>query len=104
MSDTNTNNDAINSKNNNNINGPDVGNFILYYALGMLGIVLWVLFGTAWLYISKLVTSGIPTDTKYEPYSCDIDPNLGKNDDDGKNKLYRYYKVFEIEGTIKELN
>ena len=85
MSDTNTNNDAINSKNNNNINGPDVGNFILYYALGMLGIVLWVLFWTAWLYISKLVTSGIPTDTKYEPYSCDIDPNLGKNDDDGKS-------------------
>ena len=85
MSDTNTNNDAINNKNNNNINGPDVGNFLLYYALGMLGIVLWVLFGTAWLYISKLVISGIPTDTKYEPYSCDIDPKLGKNADDNKS-------------------
>ena len=87
MSDTNTNtnNDAINNKKNNNINGPDVGNFLLYYALGMLGIVLWVLFGTAWLYISKLVTSGIPIDIKYEPYSCDINPNLGKNLNDGKS-------------------
>jgi len=83
MSDTNTdtNNDAINNKKNNNTNEPNVGNFLLYYALGMLGIVLWVLFGTAWLYISKLVTSGIPTDTKYEPYSCDINTELGKNTD-----------------------
>ena len=27
-----------------------------------------------------------------------------EGDDDGENKFYRYYKVFEIEGTIKELN
>ena len=83
MSDTNTNNDAINSKNNKNINGPDVGNFILYYALGMLGIVLWVLFGTAWLYICKIKKCNIiPTDTNYEPYTCDPNPEFGKDDND----------------------
>ena len=98
MSDTNTNtnNDAINNKKNNNINGPDVGNFLLYYALGMLGIVLWVLFGTAWLYISKLVTSGIPIDIKYEPYSCDINPNLGKNSTDGTSKKVPMNSIHEL--------
>ena len=82
--DTNTNNDAINNKKNKNTNGPNVGGFILYYTLGLLGIILWVLFGTTWLYISKLAKSGIPTDTKYEPYTCDINPELGKNPDGTK--------------------
>lgn len=82
--DTNTNNDAINNKKNKNTGGPNVGGFILYYTLGLLGIILWVLFGTTWLYISKLATSGIPTDTKYEPYTCDINPELGKNPDGTK--------------------
>ena len=34
----------------------------------------------------------------------DLINQMYEGDDDGKNKLYRYYKVFEIEGTIKELN
>ena len=34
----------------------------------------------------------------------DLINQMYEGDDDSKNKLYRYYKVFEIEGTIKELN
>jgi len=34
----------------------------------------------------------------------DLINQMYEGDNDGKNKLYRYYKVFEIEGTIKELN
>ena len=34
----------------------------------------------------------------------DLINQMYEGDTDGKNKLYRYYKVFEIEGTIKELN
>ena len=56
----------------------------MYYGLGMIGIILWVLFGSAWLYISKLATSGIPISTNFEPYTCDVNPNLGKNDDGSK--------------------
>jgi hypothetical protein len=96
MSDTNTNNDAINSKKKHNINEPHVGNFILYYSLGMLGIILWVLFGTAWLYISKLVTSGIPSDTKYEPYSCEINTKLGKNLENDESKKVSMNSIHQL--------
>ena len=82
--------------NNNNTNGPNVGNFLLQYTLGMIGIVLWVLFGTTWLYISKLTSSGIPTDTKYEPYTCDINTELGKNTTDGTSKKVPMNSIHEL--------
>ena len=82
MSDTTTttNDDAIKEKKNKSAEKTDVGKFIWNFALSMIGIILFIIFGTSWLYISKLSSANIiPFDTKYEPYTCDENPDFGKN-------------------------
>jgi hypothetical protein len=95
MSDTNTNintnDDAIKNKNKKNKHKkePNIGSFLLYYAIGILGIILFILFGTMWLYISKLCASkNIPTKVNYEPYSCATDPSFGHDVDATNPSIY----------------
>ena len=77
---TTTNDDAIKEKKNKSAEKTDVGKFIWNFALSMIGIILFIIFGTSWLYISKLSSANIiPFDTKYEPYTCDENPDFGKN-------------------------
>ena len=73
MSDTNTdtNDDAIKKKKNQSTGKTDVGGFIKNFALSMVGIILFIIFGTSWLYIAKLSTAKIiPYNTAFEPYTC----------------------------------
>ena len=74
MSDTNTdtNDDAIKKKKNQSAGKTDVGGFIKNFALSMVGIILFIIFGTSWLYIAKLSTAKIITiDTLFVPYTCE---------------------------------
>jgi len=86
MSDTNTNtntdtnDDAIQKRKNQSTGNADVGGFIKNFAFSMVGIILFIIFGTSWLYIAKLSTAKIiPIDTVYEPYTCEKNPNFGSN-------------------------
>ena len=84
MSDTNTdtNDDAIKKKKNQSAGKTDVGGFIQNFALSMVGIILFIVFGTSWLYIAKLSTAKIiPLDTYFEPYTCEKNVDLGKDKD-----------------------
>ena len=85
MSDTNTNtdtnDDAIQKRKNQSTGNADVGGFIKNFAFSMVGIILFIIFGTSWLYIAKLSTAKtIPIDTVYEPYTCEKNSNFGSND------------------------
>jgi hypothetical protein len=80
MSDTNTdtNDDAIKKKKKQSSGKTDVGEFIKNFALSMVGIILFIIFGTSWLYIAKLSTAKIiPIDTSYEPYTCEKNVAFG---------------------------
>jgi hypothetical protein len=86
MSDTNTNtdtNDAIQKKKNQSAEKTDVGGFIQNFAISMVGIILFIVFGTSWLYIAKLSTAKIiPHDTTFEPYTCIKNVGFGLNGSD----------------------
>jgi hypothetical protein len=80
MSDTNTdtNDDAIKKKKKQSSGKTDVGEFIKNFALSMVGIILFIIFGTSWLYIAKLSTAKIiPIDTYFEPYTCKKNVEFG---------------------------
>jgi hypothetical protein len=90
MSDTNTdtNDDAIKKKKNQSAGKTDVGGFIKNFALSMVGIILFIIFGTSWLYIAKLSTAKIiPINTLYEPYTCEKNTSIGKDDENHEIKV-----------------
>jgi len=90
MSDTNTdtNDDAIKKKKNQSTGKTDVGGFIKNFALSMVGIILFIIFGTSWLYIAKLSTAKIiPVNTLYEPYTCEKNTSIGKDDTNREIKV-----------------
>ena len=85
MSDTNTNtdtnDDAIQKKKNQSAGNTDVGGFLQNFSISMIGIILFIVFGTSWLYIAKLSTAEIiPYNTAFEPYTCIKNVGLGLND------------------------
>lgn len=87
MSDTNTNtdtnDDAIQKKKNQSAEKTDVGGFIQNFAISMVGIILFIVFGTSWLYIAKLSTAKIiPHNTAFEPYTCIKNEGFGLNGSD----------------------
>jgi len=84
MSDTNTNtdtnDDAIQKKKNQSAGNTDVGGFLQNFSISMIGIILFIVFGTSWLYIAKLSTAEIiPYNTAFEPYTCIKNVNLGSD-------------------------
>ena len=82
MSDTTTttNDDAINENKNKSAQKVNVDKFIINFALSMIGIIIFIVFGTWWLYIAKTSTAKIiPVDTAYEPYTCEKNANFGKD-------------------------
>ena len=84
MSDTNTNtdtnDDAIQKKKNQSAGNTDVGGFLQNFSISMIGIILFIVFGTSWLYIAKLSTAKIiPHNTAFEPYTCIKNLGLGLN-------------------------